>query len=147
MKTVAETPFYREAFQILSYPFGEFYLFDSFVVSEIKKDVVFTWDKHAKHVVEDISNLYENNGSKLIYISNRVHQYSVVPSDWLKFLKYNYTLESYIIVSKKRNSILEHLFMGKKMKTFFSIEGAIIWAKMSIETHRYTLVGNHQLLN
>ncbi|MEM0931014.1 MAG: hypothetical protein AAGJ12_01020 [Bacteroidota bacterium] len=129
MKQVRTTRFYHEAFQELNYPFGDFYLFDHFIISEIKEDVVFTWEHHAKQVVNDISDLYENNGKDLIYISNRVHNYAVVPSDWLKFFRYNYTLKSYVIVSQVKNSPLERLFMGSKLRTFRDIENAIVWAK------------------
>ncbi|WP_422859070.1 hypothetical protein ACOKFD_17410 [Flagellimonas sp. S174] len=138
MKNVIDTPFYREAFQELNYPFGDFYLFDHFIISEIKEDVVFTWEHHAKQVVNDISNLYENDGTDLIYISNRIHNYAVVPSDWIKFFRHNYNLKSYVVVAQVKNSLLERLFMGKKLKTFHDIENAIVWAKAKGCSQDYT---------
>jgi len=133
MNSLIETPFYKEAFQELQYPFGTFFLFESFVVAEIHKDVVFSWKEHAKPVVEEITHLYEQKGQDIVYISNRINPYFVVPSDWLHFFKHNYTLKGYAVVNSvptgRRNSILEKIFMRNKMENFHNLEDAILWAK------------------
>ena len=133
MESIKDTHFYHDAIQVLSYPFGTFYLFETFIVSEIDKDVVFTWEGHAKQVVEEISDLYDQNGKDLVYISHRINPYSVVPSDWLKFFKYSYSLKGYGVVSYNPkgilNTMLEKLFMRSKIQSFDNLSEAISWAK------------------
>ncbi len=132
IRSLKNSPYYKEAFNELIYPFGSYYLFDGFVVAEINEDVIYSWEKHGKQITQEISNLYENNGDGLIYITNRIYNYSVKPSDWLKFYKNNFNLKAYGIVSYsekgKKNSLLERLFMSSKMKRFTCINSAIKWA-------------------
>lgn len=136
MSKVKDSRFYRDAFQELNYPFGDFYLFEYFVIAEIKEDVIFNWKDHAKKLVEDLSNLYEDDVKNLVYISNRVNDYSVIPSDWIHFFKYSYSLKGYYIVSKGgkalHNTLLEKLFFKGKMRTFNDLDKAIIWAKKEL---------------
>ncbi len=133
MKSVKNSVFYQEAIQELNYPFGNFYLFETFIIGEIKTDIVFNWKDHAKTVVEEITNLYDQNGKDLVYITNRVNPYSVVPSDWIHFFKYSYSLKGYGIVSYNQkgmlNTVLEKLFMRSKLQSFSSLSDAILWAK------------------
>ncbi len=133
MQSIKDSRFFREAFQELNYSFGDFYLFEHFVVAEIKKDIVFNWKEHAKTVVEDLSDLYEQDGKDIIYISNRINDYSVVPTDWIHFFKFSYSLKGYYIVSKNgkamQNTLLEKLFFKSKMQTFNNLDKAIICAK------------------
>jgi archaellum biogenesis ATPase FlaH len=128
MQKLADTPHYKKAFQELNYDFGDFYLFENLVVAEIKSDIVFNWENHAKQVVTEISNLYEDNGKNIIYISNRINEYSVVPSDWLNFFKYSNTLKGYAIISQNQSHILEKLFFKSKMRRFNTLDKAIAWA-------------------
>ena len=133
MNSIRNSPFFHEAFQELNYPFGDFFLFETFVVAEIKKDVVLNWHDHAKIFVEELSHLYEQKGTDIVYISNRVNPYSVVPSDWLYFFKHGYSLKGYGIVSYnhkgKLNAALERIFMRSKMQSFSDLDDAIAWAK------------------
>ncbi len=133
MPYLRDTSFHREAFQELNYDFGDYYLFETFVVAEIHKDVVFNWEEHGKVITEEISHLYEQNGKDIVYISNRINEYAIVPSDWLDFFRYSYSLKGYGIVSYnpggRRNTILEKLFMRSKMKNFDNLTDAIQWAK------------------
>lgn len=133
MTSIKDTSYYHDAIQVLSYPFGTYYLFENFIVGEVNKDIVFTWKDHAKALVEEITSLYDQNGKDLVYISNRIHPYSVVPSDWIHFFKYSYSLKGYGIVSYdpkgKLNTMLEKLFMRSKFRSFDSLTDAIEWAK------------------
>ncbi len=138
MESIKNTPLYQEAIQELNYSYGNFYLFENFVVGEINKDVVFSWKDHAKAVVEEISDLYDQNGEDLVYISNRIHPYSVIPSDWLNFFKHSYSLKGYGIVSYTPkgilNSLLEKLFLRGKLRSFDNLTEAISWAKNPSKT-------------
>ncbi|KAA1246915.1 hypothetical protein [Aquimarina sp. RZ0] len=128
-----KSSFYKEAIQEINYFFGDFYLFDGFVVGEIKEGIVFTWDDHAKKLVEDLTNLYDHDGSNIVYITNRVHSYAVKPSDWIKFYKSDYKLRGYGIISYTSkgllNVLIEKLFMKNKIKSFENLSDAIYWAR------------------
>lgn len=132
MGKLKDSPHYHEAIHEINYPFGDFYLFDAFVVAEVYEGVTFTWDDHGKKVVQDISYLYDSKGHDLILISNRVNPYSTKPTDWKKFFKQRYALKAYGVVSYSRrgNSIalLERLFISTITKRFKSLEEAIEWA-------------------
>lgn len=133
MNSIRNTPLYQEAIHELNLDFGDFYLFETFIVGEVHKDMVVNWKDHFKYMVEQISHLYDQNGKDLVYITNRIHPYSVVPSDWLHFFKYSYSLKGYGIVSYTQkgryNAIFEKLFMRSKMKNFTDINEAVLWAK------------------
>jgi len=134
LKSIKQTVFYRQAIHELEYSFGTFYLFDGFVVGEINAGVTFTWDNHGKKVANDISELYDSNGENIIYISHRINDYSVVPTDWMKFFKYGkFKLKGYLVVSYTKigytNSLLEKLFFNTKLIRFTSLDKAIDWAK------------------
>lgn len=133
MGKLKDSVFYNEAIHEINYPFGDFYLFDGFVIAEVYEGVTFTWENHGKKVVEDIAYLYDTNGHDLLLISNRVNPYSIKPTDWRKFFKNRYTLKGYAVVSYSKigNSIalLERLFIHTKSKRFNALENAIEWAK------------------
>ncbi|WP_298319238.1 hypothetical protein [uncultured Aquimarina sp.] len=137
MQYVRDSIFYQDAIHELNYSFGDFYLFDRFVIGEFKEDTVVTWDDHAKLLVEDLTNLYDHDGSNVVYITNRVHRYAVKPSDWIKFYKSDYRMKGYAIVSYTPkgllNSLIEKLFIKSKFKSFESLEEAIHWAKSLTE--------------
>ncbi|AXT49472.1 hypothetical protein D1818_01045 [Aquimarina sp. BL5] len=137
MQYVKDSIFYQDAIHELNYSFGDFYLFDRFVIGEFKEDTVVTWDDHAKLLVEDLTNLYDHDGSNVVYITNRVHRYAVKPSDWIKFYKSDYRMKGYAIVSYTPkgllNSLIEKLFIKSKFKSFESLEEAIHWTKSLTE--------------
>lgn len=107
-------------------------MFDTYVIGEVNADVVFSWKKHGKIVTKEIANLY-NNGEGLVYITNRINSYSVMPSDWFYFYKYSYNLKGYAVVSYSEkgfaNSVIEKVFTRNKYQSFTALENAIIWAK------------------
>ncbi|MEK6153038.1 hypothetical protein WIW50_07255 [Flavobacteriaceae bacterium 3-367] len=133
MKKLKDTPFYRKALQEINYSFGNYYLFDSFIIAEINEDVLFTWENHGKRVAEDLTNLYDNDGQDYVLITHRINAYSVMPTDWIKFFKNSYKLKGYAIVSYTRagflNAGLEKIFLKSKVKRFKSLENAIAWAQ------------------
>lgn len=133
MGKLKDSSFYHQAIHVINYPFGDFYLFDGFVVAEVYEGITFNWDDHGKKVVEDISYLYDSKGQDIILIANRINPYSTKPTDWKKFFKQRYALKGYGVISYTRrgNSIalLESLFISTKTKRFKSLEEAIVWAK------------------
>ncbi|GAA4277498.1 hypothetical protein [Aquimarina mytili] len=133
MGYLEDSPFYNDAIQVMRYPYATYYLFDTFMVAEIDEGIVYTWDDHAEPIVAELSELYDQKGESLVLISNRVHSYSVKPSDWIKFFKSDYKLRGYGIVSYTRKglitSMIEKLFMRNSFKSFDNLEDAIAWAK------------------
>lgn len=135
MGYLKDSSFYKDAIHEFSYSYGTYYLFDTFVVAEINEGVVYSWEDHAKPIVERLAHLYDQNGENIVYISNRVHSYAVKPSDWLKFFKNNYALKGYAIVGYTSkgifNSLIEKLFVRSSFESFNTLEDAIAWAKGS----------------
>lgn len=131
MKKLRDTPYYHRAIHEINYSFGDFYLFDTFIVGEIHENVHISWKDHGKMIAEELSNLYDNNGKDLIYISNRANDYSLVPTDWKKFFKLSYNLKAYGIVSYTKtgyfNAMLERMFVNTKLRWFNSLGDAIAW--------------------
>ncbi|TYA71447.1 hypothetical protein [Seonamhaeicola marinus] len=137
MIRVKDTEFYKEVIKELNYAFGDVYVFKGIVISEIKGGINFTWDEHAKQIVEDISCYLGTDGTNIIYISNRINSYSVTPQDWLKFFKFNYGLKGYYVVTNTNqgnlNTTFERLFFKNKIKKFTSLYEAINSAKSNSE--------------
>lgn len=133
MISIKETSVYSEVLKELNYSFGTVFIFKEFIVSEINSGVSINWEDHAKHIVNDVSCFLGTNGHDLVFISNRINLYSVVPSDWLKFQKNNYFLKDYCIVSQTKISrlslLVENLFFPSKIKRFKSIYTAINWVQ------------------
>jgi len=138
MISIKDTHIYNELIKEFNYHFGNIFLFDGYFVSEYNEGLSFNWDEHASVAAEDIADFLGDgvNGSDLIYISNRINSYSVVPGDWLKFYKKSYNLKSYCIVSESKGSIMgsmiENLFFKGKIKRFNSIYTAVNWVKNDI---------------
>lgn len=133
MLSVKHTSLYKEVVKELNYKFGDVFVFDGFVISEIKEGVSFSWDEHAKRVIEDVIEITKCNGSDLIYLSHRIHSYSLVPQDWLKFFKNSFSLKGYGVIGYQNisfvNTVIENLFFNKKIRRFSDLNQAIQWVK------------------
>jgi hypothetical protein len=92
--------------------------------------VLFDWEM-AQEIIA-IAESYYGVGQKIAYISNRVHPYSLVPQDWLKFFKAKNFISAFAVVSysqqERSNILLERLFFKSKIKKFFDLEEAVKWA-------------------
>jgi len=132
LKRLKETSFYKDSLHVLNYDFGDFYLYNTFIVAEIKSGQLASWDSIGKVLVDDIREIYGPKSKELIYLSNRVNKYPVVPSDWIKFKKNNCDIKGYGIISYTKrsylNAILERLFVKTNLQFFNSLETAISWA-------------------
>lgn len=111
--------------------YGNFYFLEGIVISEIEEGVTFTWDEAVK-AIEAVKAFYGPNFN-VCYISNRVNNYSVKPSDWLKFYRKNNKLVGYAVVTKSENSwfnaLMEKLFSKIEIERFEDLYEAIKWAK------------------
>lgn len=133
MESVKQKIFYKDVLKEFNYKFGDVFVFDGYVISECKEGISFSWEKHAQPMVKDITEFTKCDGNDLVYISHRIHSYSVVPTDWLKFFKNSFNLKGYGIVGNNRvgvvNTVIENLFFKKKIRHFNSIKAAVEWAK------------------
>ncbi|WP_431126795.1 hypothetical protein [Flagellimonas flava] len=135
MQRVREITFFKNIREIREYDFGVFYFFDGLVISEIKEGVVFNWSMAQKA----IDAAYEVIGQDrpIAYISNRIHNYSVVPTDWIKFYTHRHKLELYSVVAYNKSGlasiILEKMFFRNNIRQFSDLETAINWSISKIE--------------
>lgn len=135
MKSIKASNLYAEVLHEINYPFADVFIFENYVISEIAEGVVFSWDDHGKYICKDVARIVGET-NELIYISNRIYSYTVVPTDWLKFYKNsNYAIKAYYIVGDSQHSIInaaiESLFFNSKIKRFNSIEAAVNFAQQS----------------
>lgn len=134
MKSVKELDFFKNIREIREYEFGIFYFFDGLVISEMNEGETFDWCIAEKI----IDAAYEILGEEkpIAYISNRINNYSVVPTDWLKFYKNRHKLELYSIVAYNKNGlasiILEKMFFKDSIRQFTDLESAISWSLAKI---------------
>ena len=58
LKALKETSYYQKSLHVLNYSFGDFYLYDDFIISEFNPGVVVSWDTVGKILVPDIREIY-----------------------------------------------------------------------------------------
>jgi hypothetical protein len=112
-----------------SFPFGDFYLLDRFVIAEIHEGIHFDWD-----MVEIlITHLMDHYGEdfKVGYIPNRVNSYSIDPNHWTKINdKFNILVASAIVIYNDfsfLNATIEKQFSQKSIKRCHTLDEAIRW--------------------
>ena len=136
MLSLKETPFYADVLKELNYSFADVFIFDGYVISEIKEGIVFSWEDHAKKIVEEVFDFAGNDGSEIVYLSHRIHSYSLKPMDWLYFFKNSFNLSGYGVVGYNSfsflNTVIENLFFTKKIRRFNDLETAIQWAENKV---------------
>lgn len=132
MQSISQTPYYINVIKEFNYDFADVFIFDDFVISEIKEGVTFTWENHAKKIVEDVTSFTKCNGSTIIYLSHRIHSYSVMPIDWLNFYRNQFKLKGYGVIGYNSlsfvNTVIENLFFKKRIRRFSDLESAMQWA-------------------
>ncbi|WP_147678620.1 hypothetical protein [Algibacter pacificus] len=128
MNSIVETSFYPQVLKEFNYPFGNVFIFDKFVLSEIDEGIDFGWD-NGRTIIQDVFGfLGTSNGATVNFISNRVNSYSVIATDWIKFFNNNYLLKSYIVVfdkSRFSNLEIEKLFFKGNIKHFTALDIAV----------------------
>lgn len=127
---IEESKYFDKEHKKIEMPYGIFYFFNEFLLSEINQGAHFSWDKVKK--VADIAQKHYGKGNKVVYISNRVNSYSIEPQSWLKFDKeFGFFKASAIIAYDMKGGlsvVLEKLFSQKRIQKFTDLESAIDWA-------------------
>ncbi|WP_296381334.1 hypothetical protein [Winogradskyella sp.] len=110
-----------------------FFIFEGYVISEIKEGISFSWETHAHPIIKDVIDYTKCDGSDLVYLSHRIYSYSVVPTDWLKLFRNSFDLKGYGIIGYTGvsfvNTVIENLFFKKKIRRFTTVDAAVQWAK------------------
>ncbi len=138
MKYVKELSYFKNIREVREFEFGVFYFFDGLVISEINRDVFFTWEM-AKKAVKASKEFYGENEA-IAYISNRVNNYTVAPIDWPKFYNNRHKLTYYSVVGSTKGSLpstlLEKMFFNGSLKQFNDLEKAIAWSLDKLEKNK-----------
>lgn len=132
MTSIKDTTYYNLIEWELEREEGIYYLTDRLVIAEIHENVTFSWDNHGRSLTEEIIELNprESNG-ECIYISNRIHKYSVNPTDWFKFSTFNQLLGYGIVNNRPAGHLsarLESMFLNCTVEHFTDISDAMDWA-------------------
>ena len=107
----------------------------------MKEGEVFDWSI-AKKIIR-VAYEVLGRDKPIAYISNRIHNYSVVPTDWLKFYKHRHQLEFYSIVAYNNSGlasvVLERMFFRNKIRQFSNLEDAIKWSLAKVNDKKIDL--------
>ncbi|APY12261.1 hypothetical protein BWZ22_13950 [Seonamhaeicola sp. S2-3] len=110
-------------------PFGNFYFFEKFILSEVNEGFHFDW-KMIKEVMEEAVAFYGSD-VKLGYISNRVNSYSINPQSWnMVKEEYNMIAAGAIVTYSTMtfmNATIEKQFSENSIKRCLSLDEAIDW--------------------
>lgn len=134
MQCVKDLEFFKNIREIREYEFGIFYFFDGLVISEMHEGETFDWSI-AEKIISVAYNVLGTD-KPIAYISNRINNYSVAPTDWLKFYKHKHQLDFYSIVAYNKSGftsvVLEKMFFRDKIQQFSNLEDAIKWSLAKI---------------
>ncbi|MFB9056572.1 hypothetical protein ACFFU9_07410 [Mariniflexile ostreae] len=113
----------------LEKPFGNFYLCDNFLISELHEGIHFDWEMIASSMDEVIE--YYGKNKSIGYISNRVNSYSMNPHNWNKVYDiYNILHASAVVFYNDlmyMNATLEKQLSDKSIKRCKTLDEAIDW--------------------
>ena len=113
----------------LEMPFGKYYFFEKFIISEMYNGIQFDWDM-AEKLIPEILKFYGKN-AKIGFISNRVNHYSVDPQNWIKLEKeYTFVAATAIVAYDKpnyMNASIEKHFSNRSIKRCNTLTEAVKW--------------------
>jgi hypothetical protein len=110
---------------------GRFVFYMNMSIAEISEGTHVTYDKMA-NMLKIAENVYGND-IPFVYISNRIHSYSIDPLGYYEAIKKFPNIKGYAIVSQNKQrrtlAVLEKLFIKKPIRVFDNLEEAIEWTK------------------
>lgn len=117
------------SYKLLELPFGNFYLLNRFMITEIHSEKHFGWDE-VEILIPSIVNHYGEDVN-IAYISNRVNSYSFDPNSWIKFEEqYGFIFAGAVVYYNQINELnatLEKSLMQNSLKRCRSLDEAINW--------------------
>lgn len=110
--------------------YGTYYLCNTFIITEIDQGVVF--DIEAYRELQTLLTTYYPDKDSVSLVSNRINQYAVVPTDWLKVFGTDDTkIDKLAVIGYDRraflNAELEKQIFNAELKSFNFITDAIDW--------------------
>ena len=132
MISIEQSPYASAILHKLKLPFGNFYLCDQVIVSEVFEETLYGL-KEARMVFEKAGEFYKSvyNVKKRVYLSNRINSYSVKPVSWLSFEHTSKFLLGYGVIDSRPNGItnalLESKFVPIEFGNFDCLEDAMLW--------------------
>jgi hypothetical protein len=140
MQYVKQVDYFKNIREVREFEFGSFYFFNGLVISEINKGVFFRW-KMAEKAIKAAKGFYGGK-QPIAYISNRIYNYTVAPTDWLKFYNHRHELAYYSVVGSTKRSLpstlLEKMFFNGSLMQFNELNEAIAWSLEKLETNHST---------
>ena len=58
---------YDEVIKEINYNFGDVFIFDGFIISEVKEGISFSWQDHAKSITDDVFEFTKTKGDGFIH--------------------------------------------------------------------------------
>ena len=117
---------------------SEVFIFDNFLVNQIKEGVTVT-AAHNEKLHQILDKYFANK--KVVYISNRHFNYAVDPLTYLETSKIH-NLVALAIVAKteisRSNAKLESMFYKKNFAIFETLSEAMVWVKKQLEESEAT---------
>ncbi|GAA4277800.1 hypothetical protein [Aquimarina mytili] len=114
---------------------GVFYFYQNFVIGEIKEGLNLNFESGKE--LFNLTKTHYKNIIPFVYISNRVHSYSFIPTGHYKSSKLFPNLKGYAIVVYDNINLkiaeLEQTFMSWPNQIFTNLDDAIDWAEELIE--------------
>jgi hypothetical protein len=114
---------------LLKFDFCVMHIYDHYIIVIIDEAITIT-PIHNQTLI-NVANTYYNN-KKFVYITHRLHSYSVDPTVYLETSKIK-NLAGFAVVSNdfkaKTNAEVEKLFLNKPFEIFDQLDEAISWAK------------------
>lgn len=114
---------------------GRFVFYKNISISEVSEGTHVTFEKVADML--QIAQSVYGNDVPFVYISNRIHSYSIDPLGYYEAIKLFPNLKAYAIVSQNNRrrtlAVLEKLFMKKPIRVFDDLEKAYEWAERIIQ--------------
>jgi hypothetical protein len=114
----------------LKFDFCNIHIYSNYMVVVMNEGV--NINPSHNQILLNIVETYFNN-KKFVYITHRLHSYSVDPAIYLETSKIE-NLVGFAVVSKgfkaKSNAEIEKLFLNKPFEVFNTVDEAIAWVKI-----------------
>ncbi|WP_459211221.1 hypothetical protein [Aquimarina rhabdastrellae] len=128
--SVTSTTINKKLLEYLCLDFGSFYFYEDCVIGEMNRGSIVDFEK--LHPIFKAALLHYKEDISFVYISNRIHSYSVVPTSHFQLRGLFPNLKGYAIVSynDKTTKIadLERTFFNRPMDVFSNLKDAISWS-------------------
>lgn len=114
---------------------GRFMFYANMSIAEVSEGTHVTHEKIAE-MLKMAEDVYGDD-VPFVYISNRIHSYSIDPLGYYEAIKQFPNIKGYAIVSQNKQrrtlAVLEKLFIKKPIRVFDDLEKATVWAEQLIE--------------